>query len=75
MIETFVALTCLSLARQTDSPTISAAERDKDGFLVHAVRSKLQAAATEIRVLLPDRIEPGKQYRVAAAVMAMACSR
>jgi hypothetical protein len=37
---------------------------DEHGFLCHRVVSEYQADATEIRVLLPDRMEKGKRYRV-----------
>lgn len=44
--------------------TVSEAKPDENGILVHAVRSPYQAAATEIRVLLPDRLEQGKRHPV-----------
>lgn len=44
--------------------TIAAAKRDAHGILVHAVESSFQDSATEIRVLLPDRIEKDKRYPV-----------
>jgi hypothetical protein len=37
--------------------------KDRDGVLVHAVQSPYQAGATQIKVLLPDRLEPGRRYR------------
>ena len=40
---------------------VSAGERDKQGVLVHGVDSPFQAAATKIRVLLPDTMEKGKR--------------
>ncbi|WP_417746752.1 alpha/beta hydrolase-fold protein [Rosistilla oblonga] len=43
---------------------ISKVQRDQQGFSVHAVESPHQAGGTEIRVLLPDRIEDGKRYPV-----------
>lgn len=47
-----------------ESPTVSPAVRAADGTLVHTVRSPLQAGPTEIRVLLPERLEKGKRYPV-----------
>lgn len=61
----FLSLTiCLNLAAQSSPPSVSPSKRDAEGFLVHEVRSPLQAGPTQIRVLLPDRLEPGKRYRV-----------
>jgi len=37
---------------------------DADGVRIHKVNSKHQRGPTEIRVLLPDRIEKGKRYPV-----------
>ncbi len=42
----------------------SGARRDDHGFLVHTIKSPYQAGDTDIRVLLPDRLEEGKQYPV-----------
>ncbi len=36
----------------------------RDGYLVHAVQSPFQRGETEIRVLLPDRLEAGVEYPV-----------
>ena len=44
--------------------TVSGAKKDGNGFLVHEVRSPYQAKTTQIRVLLPDKIEKGKKYPV-----------
>ena len=44
---------------QGEPTAISEAQRDGDGFLVHTVESEYQAGTTQIRVLLPDRLEPG----------------
>lgn len=49
---------------QEKPPTISEAQRDGDGFLVHTVKSEYQAGPTQIRVLLPDRLEPEVRYPV-----------
>ena len=38
--------------------------RDRDGFLVHTVESDYQLGRTKVRVLLPDRLEEGRRYRV-----------
>jgi enterochelin esterase-like enzyme len=45
-------------------PTISEAKKDAAGFLVHTVRSPYQAGTTLIRVLPPDKPEPGARYPV-----------
>jgi len=42
----------------------SESKKDGDGFLVHDVTSPYQAAATQIRVLLPDKLDPAKRYQV-----------
>jgi S-formylglutathione hydrolase FrmB len=47
-----------------DSPSISEAKRDDDGFLVHAVVSEYQRGETEIRVLLPDNLDAGRRHPV-----------
>jgi hypothetical protein len=63
-----VVLTLTLLApptpRADEGVSVSDAKKDDEGFLVHEVRSPYQARATQIRVLLPDRIEKGKQYPV-----------
>src|SRR5882672_10998811 len=51
-----------STARAAD--VIGDAKPDRDGFLVHEVRSDTQAGPTKIRVLLPDTIEKDKRYPV-----------
>jgi len=43
---------------------ISDATTDKDGFLVHTVESPYQAGHTEIKILLPERLEQGRRYLV-----------
>ena len=43
---------------------VSAAVRDRHGFLVHRVDSEYQAGQTEIKVLLPDRMKHDMQYPV-----------
>lgn len=37
---------------------------NEDGILVHKIKSPYQAGETEIRVLVPDQLQAGKQYRV-----------
>lgn len=56
-----VALAALGMDKDAD---VSVAHRDDDGFLVHRVKSPYQAGETDIRVLLPDRLEEGKRYPV-----------
>jgi S-formylglutathione hydrolase FrmB len=55
-------LTCL--LAQDNSLSVSDAKKDENGILVHAAQSHYQAGKTEIRVLLPDRLEKGKRYSV-----------
>lgn len=45
-------------------PLVSQAVKDEDGFLVHTAVSEYQAGKTLLKVLLPDRLEAGKRYRV-----------
>ncbi|MFO0965046.1 MAG: alpha/beta hydrolase-fold protein [Gemmataceae bacterium] len=57
----------LSAAILGDAPPaveVSPARKDEHGILVHEVRSPYQSGTTQIRVLLPDRLEKGKKYRV-----------
>jgi S-formylglutathione hydrolase FrmB len=61
---TAVLLAVLTL-RADEAVTISEAQGDDQGFLVHEVRSPFQAGGTQIRVLRPDREEgKGKKYPV-----------
>jgi S-formylglutathione hydrolase FrmB len=54
-----------SLVPGTDpSVTISDAKKDKDGILIHEVRSPYQAGTTQIRVLLPDKPLKSQGYPV-----------
>jgi len=46
------------------SLTVSDPTKSAEGWLVHTVTSSLQAAPTEIKVLLPDQLDAGKPYRV-----------
>lgn len=65
---TLVATLAVFVHAHTDtepkSPSISPAKNDANGFLVHEVRSPYQKGTTEIRVLLPDKMEEGKRYPV-----------
>jgi len=45
-----------------EPPTVSEAKKDDSGFLVHEVKSSYQAGTTQIRMLLPEKLEKGKQY-------------
>ncbi|MCA9246302.1 MAG: hypothetical protein KDA42_04275 [Planctomycetales bacterium] len=44
--------------------TLAPSQRSEEGFLVHRLESEFQSQSTEIRVLLPDAIEPTRRYRV-----------
>src|SRR5437867_637350 len=57
-----VGFLATSDVRADEVVTISEANRDDNGFLVHEVRSPYQAKATLIRVLPPDKVEAGKTY-------------
>ena len=47
------------------TPTeISSGQQDARGIRVHTVRCEYQAGVTEIRVLMPDRIDAERRYRV-----------
>ena len=56
-------LAALSAVRQP-AATVSDAVRGPNGILTHSVASSYQAGRTEIKVLLPDRLEHGKRYGV-----------
>lgn len=58
-----VALLAGPLAVADDASIVSPAKPDDQGWLVHEVESPYQAAKTQIRVLLPDELRPGQQYR------------
>jgi enterochelin esterase-like enzyme len=51
-------------AQQSDEATIADARIAADGMLSHSVRSPRQREATEIRVLLPDKLDAAKRYPV-----------
>ena len=58
-------LTVVAATRAAEvPPTISAATRDANGVLVHEVRSAHQDGTTQLRLLLPDPIDPGMRYPV-----------
>lgn len=68
-----VGLCCIAVCAQAqDQPvkkneravTISAAQRNENGILIHKVESPYQAGVTEFRILAPEKIEPNKRYRV-----------
>jgi S-formylglutathione hydrolase FrmB len=63
MLGSLVASLACTLAGAAQ-PMVSAAVKDDHGFLVHEVRVEYQSGTTKIRVLLPDRIEPGHRYPV-----------
>ncbi len=63
LVGIIVAMAAAAYAN-AEPPTISAAKKDGDGFLVHEVRSAYQAGTTRIRVLVPDKAEKGKTYPV-----------
>lgn len=50
--------------RGDEGVNISPAKSDGNGFLIHEVHSRYQAGTTQIRVLLPDKLEPDKRYPV-----------
>jgi hypothetical protein len=49
-------------ANETDGS--APAELNNQGFLCHRLESALQSGPTSIRVLLPERMEPGRRYPV-----------
>ncbi|MBT4865365.1 MAG: hypothetical protein HON53_09630 [Planctomycetaceae bacterium] len=53
-----------SAAASEPLQAISKASRDENGFLVHTVKSSLQAGTVKIRVLLPDDLNSPKKYTV-----------
>lgn len=60
MTPTFLYLLPLLVAE----PTFGPAERDADGIITHRIESPRQAAATDVRVLLPSPLDSTKQYPV-----------
>ena len=61
MLNSFLIASVLFAA---DAPTISESVTDEHGFRVHRVTSEFQKGETLIRVLLPDRLEPGRRLKV-----------
>jgi S-formylglutathione hydrolase FrmB len=59
-----IAVLIAPTVRADKTVTISEAKKDDNGFLVHEVRSPHQAKTTQIRVLLPGKLEKGKKYPV-----------
>ncbi len=51
-------------SRDERPASLSPGQRGPDGVLVHTVRCEYQSGETKIRVLLPDRLEPGRRYPV-----------
>jgi hypothetical protein len=64
-ILTFALSSAPGTQPNADSVTITDAKKDANDFLVHEARSPYQANATQIRVLLPDKLVPDKRYPVA----------
>lgn len=50
--------------KEAPVPKIADAQKDENGFLSHAVESEFQKGKTEIKVLLPDRLEKDRRYPV-----------
>ncbi len=65
-LSAWLLLSSATVALADDAPmvTISAATLNEQGFLVHKVDSPYQAGTTRIKVLLPDRMTPGREYSV-----------
>jgi len=53
-----------NVAGRDDRVVVSDAEKDSHGVLVHIVKSSYQSGSTDIRVLLPDRMEKARRYPV-----------
>lgn len=56
----------LALLASGDDSTMAQldAGREENGIIVHVISSPCQAGKTEIRVLLPDKLEPDRRYPV-----------
>ncbi len=61
MIAFLIATACLARA---GNATISPGEKSVEGWMTHRVESEFQAQPTEIRVLLPDKLDPAKRHPV-----------
>ena len=53
-----------SVLKNQVETSISPAQPDEIGFLVHTVESPYQVGQTKIRILLPDRVQDKKKYPV-----------
>jgi len=53
-----------ALAPQVAGASISAPERGDQGLLIHRIRCPYQEGETQLRVLLPDPVQPGRHYPV-----------
>ena len=60
----WIGLIHAATAEQPAPTTISKASQNENGFLVHQVRSPYQAGTTQIKVLLPSRLESNRKYPV-----------
>ena len=61
MIVFLIAATCVARAEEA---TISLGEKSPEGWITHTVESEFQAKPTEIRVLLPDKLDATKRHPV-----------
>ncbi len=59
-----VALFTLPAVRADDSVSVSEGKKNGTGFVVHEVRSPYQAKPTQIRVLLPDKLNEKTKHPV-----------
>lgn len=57
-------LSCVILACFQSIADADPESADGKQFRVHPVKSEFQAGETQIRVLLPDRLDPSQEYRV-----------
>jgi esterase/lipase superfamily enzyme len=55
-------ITVCDVAAEDTASTVGPACRAEGGVLVHVVNSSLQAGPTEIRVLLPDKLDENRKY-------------
>ncbi len=58
-----LSLFCIALPSMASEGDVSISEgtRDSHGFIVHNVKCPFQSGQTQIRVLLPDRLDPSTQ--------------
>ena len=67
MIAFIAAATCAARVFGDDAAfqaTISSGEIAAEGWITHTVESEFQAKPTEIRVLLPDKLDPARRHPV-----------